>query len=771
MIVTSRLVGYREMQLGGAFVQFTISPFADEDIRRFAEKWYAALGVPDDAKQLVQAIQENPSVRRLAANPLLLTVIALIHWRGGTKLPHQRAKLYSQAAETLVDQWMSQRRVNPEGWDVHETLQVLLPATAWHLHSTTSSGLIGEQELHNLLVETLQQHDPRLSENAAHSRASQFRRNVSEFSGIFLERGLDQDGRGLYGFLHLTFEEYFAAVHLADKWAREGKSVLKPLLHDPRWSEPILLTAGLLSESSQYRATQFVKTILSAQSEYENILHRDLLLAVRCLGDDVRVDAELRRTISRRLLKIYFDSQSPPALREDIGQVFAQLSGTTVEKDMLKELTDHLAARKSYVRIAAARALGQMGPTVATPEVLSALRKLRTDPDGDVGKAATQALGQMGWAALTSEIFSILAEFLNSPDEIIRNTAAQTLEQMKQAETTSGILSALLVLLLRLLTDDDEVICWKAARIAGGMGQTAATPEILSVMLRLLDDPDEYVCWEAVKALGQMGPAAAMPEVLSAMLELLTYPDPGWNVSSEAAWTLGQMGQAAATPEVLLTLLKLLKDPDKDVRRAAIEALGQMGQAAATSEVLSTLIGFLTDPDKNKRKEAAWALGRIGQAVATSEVLSALLKSLADPEEEVRTAAAQVLGLLGPAAATPEILSVLLKFLADPSSNVLLTTTWALERMKQAAATADILLALLKLLIDPDKNVLVRFAAAEALGQMGAAAATPEVVAALLKCLTDSEGSVRWTAAGALRNLSAYVHPQERPVVMKFWLM
>jgi predicted NACHT family NTPase len=372
VIVTSRIVGYREGQLGGGFPQLTISPFADPGIRGFAEKWYGALGEPvGNAERLVRAIQDNLSVRRLAANPLLLTVIALIHWRG-TKLPHHRAKLYSQAAETLVDQWMNQRRVSPEGWDVHETLQVLLPATAWHLHSTTSSGLIGEQELHNLLVETLQQHDPRLSENAAHSRASQFRRNVSEFSGIFLERGLDQDGRGLYGFLHLTFEEYFTAVHLADKWEREGKSVLKPLLHDPRWSETILLTAGLLSESSQYRATRFVKTILSARSEYENILHRDSLMAARCLADDVRVDAEVRRAISGKLLKLYFDFKLPGALREDIRQVFARLRGTTVEKDVLETLIERFTDSDENVRGAAARALGQMGAAAATPEVRAA---------------------------------------------------------------------------------------------------------------------------------------------------------------------------------------------------------------------------------------------------------------------------------------------------------------------------------------------------------------------------------------------------------------
>lgn len=59
---------------------------------------------------------------------------------------------------------------------------MFLPAIAWHLHHTTSSGLIGQEELHHWLVATLRQCGLRLSEPEAHVRAAQFRRHVSEFS-------------------------------------------------------------------------------------------------------------------------------------------------------------------------------------------------------------------------------------------------------------------------------------------------------------------------------------------------------------------------------------------------------------------------------------------------------------------------------------------------------------------------------------------------------------------------------------------------------------
>ena len=394
VIVTSRIVGYRESRLDSQFKQFTINPFDREEINRFVEGWYCALGEPQRSKDLVEAIASSDSVERLASNPLLLTVIALIHRRQAT-LPKERVKLYQLAAETLVDQWMRERRVVPEAWDAQETIRDLLPAVAWRMHRTTSSGLIGEQELHELLIETMRQIHPRWTENEARDRAAQFRRNVAEFSGIFLERGLDQEGRGLYGFLHLTFEEYFAAVRLCELWEREGNEVLKPLMHDPRWNEIILLAAGRFSDISQFRATRFVRAILESDNEYEDVLHRDLFLAARCLGDGVRVDREFREEVVNRLGKLYFDSKSPWSLREDIRKAFALFGGTTACDDLVEILLERLSAAEGDVRSAAARALGAMGEKAARDEVIAALLERLSAAEGDVRSAAARALGAL----------------------------------------------------------------------------------------------------------------------------------------------------------------------------------------------------------------------------------------------------------------------------------------------------------------------------------------------------------------------------------------
>ena len=59
---------------------------------------------PEKVDKLLPSIMEWPSVRRLATNPLLLTILALIHENVG-RLPNRRIKLYEIAAHTLIESW------------------------------------------------------------------------------------------------------------------------------------------------------------------------------------------------------------------------------------------------------------------------------------------------------------------------------------------------------------------------------------------------------------------------------------------------------------------------------------------------------------------------------------------------------------------------------------------------------------------------------------------------------------------------------------------
>jgi len=88
-VATSRIVGYQESKLGSDFKHFKLMPFNQEKIKLFSEQWYKSIAQHTDndidnaieqADSLHSSIFRSPSVIRLATNPLLMTIIAMIHY-------------------------------------------------------------------------------------------------------------------------------------------------------------------------------------------------------------------------------------------------------------------------------------------------------------------------------------------------------------------------------------------------------------------------------------------------------------------------------------------------------------------------------------------------------------------------------------------------------------------------------------------------------------------------------------------------------------------
>jgi hypothetical protein len=91
-VLTSRIVGYRKVRpLAQGLGECTLIDFDDDEIAAFVARWTAALErqvqgetaisaneARRERQELLVAIQDNPGVRRLAANPLLLTILVLM---------------------------------------------------------------------------------------------------------------------------------------------------------------------------------------------------------------------------------------------------------------------------------------------------------------------------------------------------------------------------------------------------------------------------------------------------------------------------------------------------------------------------------------------------------------------------------------------------------------------------------------------------------------------------------------------------------------------
>ncbi|MFN8457144.1 MAG: SUMF1/EgtB/PvdO family nonheme iron enzyme [Anaerolineae bacterium] len=255
-ILTSRIVGYREVRPSHpGLAECTLVDFEAEEISQFISQWTGALeraargDTPvaaqealREASELLAATERNPGVQRLAANPLLLTILALMK-RQGVTLPERRVELYQKYVETLLKTWNLARglgRPATRDLDVVETLKVLAPLALWMHQTSPGIGLVKREAMRQELerIYTVRA-DP-----APDKAARQFLADVREHASLLLERGA-----GEFGFIHLTFQEYLAAVALA----QQGQSDIKPVaaalaahLEDETWREVSLLTVGYI---------------------------------------------------------------------------------------------------------------------------------------------------------------------------------------------------------------------------------------------------------------------------------------------------------------------------------------------------------------------------------------------------------------------------------------------------------------------------------------------------------------------------------------------
>ncbi len=310
VVVTSRIYGYRSAVLSLDVPHVTVLDFGQREIEEFARQWYRAyaeweangpltpqveLNAQREERALLDDLKSNPGVQDLAANPLLLTMLALLRQHVGT-LPHKRIKLYDRYAEALLQTWEEIRFRNDQLHlkrrnDLTDIENLLLPLALWLQRNKVQSGTATRIELIEELTRLCLVNVGEDSQNPAVPAAIEARKRAEVFPGRHapVRRHPGRAREQLFGFRHLTFQEYFAARALARMDEDERWNVLnpvvdratRPVLHENRWREPILLCAAWLAitATDRARATRLTERIFGAGSEHEDLLHRDLFLA------------------------------------------------------------------------------------------------------------------------------------------------------------------------------------------------------------------------------------------------------------------------------------------------------------------------------------------------------------------------------------------------------------------------------------------------------------------------------------------------------------
>lgn len=288
ILITSRIAGYdlQPMTLP-LFRHYVIRSFDDEAKEKFCRHW-AEIRFPGNTRAAVElrryVLQDaSPAIQQLASNPLLLGTLcdlAASFLSAGKldeprPLPRSRAALYHQAIDAMGRRWRKAVAEDGASSSNRDTLAALLQADTLFAM---------------LAAIAREMYESRLDDTSANFTtiitADRFSRIVQDFVvrrvsgkplfqyeldeaialqsdliellrtqvGVFTERAPD-----LFGFLHLTFQEYLAGYDLCLdegggwKSAERVADEIATRASDPTWREPLLLAFGHLGQLREAR--------------------------------------------------------------------------------------------------------------------------------------------------------------------------------------------------------------------------------------------------------------------------------------------------------------------------------------------------------------------------------------------------------------------------------------------------------------------------------------------------------------------------------------
>ena len=297
-IITSRLVGYEQSALDmNQFLHVELQPLDIGQIRQFVIDWYQEREYEPKNRQtrtesFLKAL-EVKEVGQLATNPLLLTIMALVH-KAEADLPKQRALLY----EKCVEAFLANRDRTKDLLSYNELeIRLCHEYLGYWMHSKaqkeqTMQTKVSIMEITEKLME-LFGHDKSLPLSAQQKKVEEFLDVARRRVGLIVERG-----QGIFAFGHRSFQEYFAASYLTS--SNYGINQLwnscEKIL-DPYWHEVILLVAGRLGFTCIQGLNELITKVLENKPEKEN-----LLLASDIAIDKAPVARDLLTKISDRLL-------------------------------------------------------------------------------------------------------------------------------------------------------------------------------------------------------------------------------------------------------------------------------------------------------------------------------------------------------------------------------------------------------------------------------------------------------------------------------------
>jgi HEAT repeat protein len=726
----TRLAGFTELEVRDLDLRW-------KETNQFVERWFASHPDPSRrgmAPEFLAQLERTARMQTLVANPLLLSLL-LIVYDERRALPERRAALYDQYVEILLTQWDASRTLPRMQAFKPEHHHQLLEVVAWHFHQQRQCSFS-----ERALLEVI----------AAYLPAIGFppEQNTRVLAEIIAENGLlKEQARGWYGFVHLTFQEYFAA-HFAAR--HQELDLLLRRRDDLWWEEVLFFYAGCIADVSLL--VQHLLGLAPTHPLRDDLFHTNLILAGHCLAaaDPTVRHIPLAEEVVTRLFQVLKTTRYA-LTQAQVAETLAGMGETTVHVQLAQMSSDEQLDSQVRQRIAAA--LWQSGARAIVLQLAYLLSDRRLD--SGVRESIAEALGQLGERSIAPQLLQLLSD--EKLDSGVRESIAEALGQLGERSIAPQLVQLL----------SDEQLDWPVReRIVyrlGQLGERSIAPQLVQLLAD--EQLNQYVRQRIAEALGQLGECSIAPQ----MVQLLSNEQLNQYVRGSTAVGLGQLGEPSIAPQLLQLLsdeqldqslrqciagafgqsvdrsmvpqlLQLLSDEQLDlwVSQSIAGALGQLGERSIAPQLLQLLSD--RQLDQSLRQSIAAALGRLGELSIAPQLLQLLSDRQLD--QSLRGNIAEALGQLGERSMVPQLVQLLSE--RDLDSSVC-------QRIAEALGERSMVPQLVQLLSDRQLGWPVRQSIAYALGQLGERSIAPQ----LLQLLSDEQlgWRVRQSIAYALGQL------------------
>ena len=643
IIVTSRPVGYKEQILrNGGFAHFGIQDLDNKQIEVFIRGWFN-LTFPQQPQQgeqrverVLNSVQQSRSIRLLAGNPMLLTIMALLARED--ELPRERAKFYEKAVEVLCHHWDANRNLQlPGNGSLNaDDKKDLLRQVAMYMQAGDAGlkgNVIQENDLEKEIQTFLISEQWQLNVAEAKIAARLMIRQLRERNYILCLRG-----PRLYGFVHRTFLEYLTAAEYVHRFHIEQSISIDNLIdlfdqhcRNDEWHEVLRLICGQIDEQFVGRIIHHLATRSDTHNWDGKTLLSEVPLAIWCLTE-IRNVGKVESS-GRLLLHIAANIMQYAKWGVIALDHVQELLRASQELSPRLHLEKNEANRKRFIIQNSRSKLKGVGINFWSSLVAAIY------PDREVIVSHSRVTAGFNPGFFQGRALKALAD--NWPDEPTRQLLMKRAVDDRYEEPRGTALKALAdnwpdeptrqLLIKRAVDDRNSYPRSTALEALADKWRDDSTRELLE--RRALEDAHENPRSTALEALADKWRDDSARE----LLERRALEDAHENPRSTALEALADKWRDDSARELLER--RALEDAHENPRSTALEALADKWRDDSTRELLERRA--LEDAHENPRSTALEALADKWRDDSTRELLER--RALEDAHENPRSTALEAL--------------------------------------------------------------------------------------------------------------------------------